>query len=154
MENFHNWLSVPLPTEDVDTWFRAHNMISESIDLYGEIFKSLSLIVIDTYLGDEVVETKVVLNHQDMVNHFEWCWGKLIKDYEKENIIIDSEGDHKDYLTLFFLDSFYSQKEKNIRDAIPEFIDELFNLDKPFAKSDLDILTEIYKLLNKDVIHI
>ena len=154
MENFHNWLSVPLPTEDVDTWFRAHNMIPESIDLYVEIFKSLSLIVNDTYLGDEVVETKVVLNHQDMVNHFEWCWGKLIKDYEKENIIIDSEGDHKDYLTLFFLDSFYSQKEKNIRDAIPEFIDELFNLDKPFAKSDLDILTEIYKLLNKDVIHI
>lgn len=154
MENFHNWLSVPLPTEDVDTWFRAHNMIPERIDLYGEIFKSLSLVVIDTYLGDEVTETKVVLDQQDVINHFEWCWNKLIKDYEKENIIIDSDGDHKDYLSSFFLDSFYSQKEKNIRDAIPEFIDELFNLDKPFAKSDLDILTEIYKLLNKNVIHI
>lgn len=154
MENFHNWLSVPLPTEDVDTWFRAHNMIPERIDLYGEIFKSLSLVVIDTYLGDEVTETKVVLDQQDVINHFEWCWNKLIMDYEKENIIIDSDGDHKDYLSSFFLDSFYSQKEKNIRDAIPEFIDELFNLDKPFAKSDLDILTEIYKLLNKNVIHV
>lgn len=154
MENFHNWLSVPLPTEDVDTWFRAHNMIPERIDLYGEIFKSLSLVVIDTYLGDEVTETKVVLDQQDVINHFEWCWKKLIKDYEKENIIIDSDGDHKYYFLSFFLDSFYSQKEKNIRDAIPEFIDELFNLDKPFAKSDLDILTEIYKLLNKNVIYV
>lgn len=154
MENFHNWLSVPIPTEDVDTWFRAHNIISERVDLYGEIFKSLSIIIIETYLGDGVIETKVVFDRQDVTNHFEWCWNRLIGNYEKENVIIDFAGDHKDYLTSFFLDSFYSQKEKNIRDAIPEFIDELFNLDKPFAKSDLDILTEIYKLLNKNVIHI
>jgi hypothetical protein len=56
-------------------------------------------------------------------------------------------------MSTFFMDSFYSQKEKKIRDAIPEFIDELFNLDKPFAKSDLDFLTEIYKILNKNVEH-
>lgn len=154
MENFHNWLSVPLPSDDVDTWFRAHNMVMELIELYGDIFKSLSIIVIDTYLGEDSVETKVSMDHQDILNHFEWCWKQLIRDYEKENIIIDYDGDHKDYLVSFFLESFYSQKEKNIREAIPEFIDELFNLDKPFAKSDLDILTEIYKLLNKNVIHL
>lgn len=154
MENFHNWLSVPLPSEDVDTWFRAHNMVSELIELYGDIFKSLSIIVIDTYLGDDLIETKVTLDEQDILNHFEWCWKKLLKDYENENIVIDSDGDHKEYLISFFLDSFYSQKERNIREAIPEFIEELFNLNKPFAKSDLDILTEIYKLLNKNVIHL
>jgi hypothetical protein len=154
MENFYNWMSVPLPTSEVEVWFRAHNMIPERIDLYGCIFKSLSVTVIDTYLGDDFSETKVVLTKEDTINHFEWCWDRVIKDFEKENIIIDTEGDHKDYMSSFFLDSFYSQKEKNIRDAIPEFIDELFNLDKPFAKSDLDILTEIYKLLNKNVIHI
>ncbi len=153
MENFYNWMSVPLPSSDVDTWFRAHNMIPEKIDLFGNIFKSLSIIVIDTYLGDDVLETKVVLDKDDILNHFEWCWNKLLKDYSMENILIQDTGDHKDYMSTFFMDSFYSQKEKNIRDAIPDFIDELFNLDKPFAKSDLDFLTEIYKILNKNVEH-
>ena len=32
--------------------------------------------------------------------------------------------------------------------------DELFNLDTPFAKSDLDILTELYKTLQNKVIHV
>ena len=38
--------------------------------------------------------------------------------------------------------------------AIPDFIKDLFDQDKPFAKSDLDILTEIYKLLDKNVVHV
>jgi hypothetical protein len=41
-----------------------------------------------------------------------------------------------------------------MRTAIPKFIEELFDLEKPFAKSDLDILTEIYKLLDKHVKHL
>jgi hypothetical protein len=129
-------------------------MSHEKIDLFAEVFKSLSIIVIDTYLGEDTSETKVTLTKDDIINHFEWCWTKVIKDFEKENIVIDIDGDHKDYMVNFFLDSFYSQKEKNIRDAIPEFIDDLFSLDKPFAKSDLDILTEIYKVLNKNVNHL
>jgi hypothetical protein len=153
MENFYNWMSVPIPTSDVELWFRAHNMIHEKIDLFGDIFKTLSIIVIDTYLGDDMIETKVHLEDEDLKNHFEWCWNKLINDFKKENIVINVDGDHKDYMVSFFFDSFYSQKEKNIREAIPDFIDDLFNLEKPFAKSDLDILTEIYKLLNKNVIY-
>lgn len=154
MENFYNWMNVPIPTEDVETWFRAHDMTHEKIDLYGDIFKSLAIIVIDTYLGEDTSETKVTLSKEDIINHFEWCWSKVVTNFIKENILIDEEGDHKEYMVTFFLDSFYSQKEKNIRDAIPEFIDDLFSLDKPFAKSDLDILTEIYKVLNKNVNHL
>ena len=78
----------------------------------------------------------------------------MIKDYEKENILIDSDGEHKEYLWNFFHDSFYSQSQGNYREAIPEFIEELFDLNKPFAKSDLDILTELYKTLQNKVIHI
>jgi hypothetical protein len=41
-----------------------------------------------------------------------------------------------------------------MRKAIPNFIVELFDIEKPFAKSDLDILTEIYKLLDRHVKHL
>jgi hypothetical protein len=31
------------------------------------------------------------------------------KRFEKENILIDSDGDHQEYMWNFFQDSFYSQ---------------------------------------------
>jgi hypothetical protein len=35
--------------------------------------------------------------------------------------------------------------------AIPDFLEDVFNLEKPFTKSDLDILTEVYHLLEKNM---
>jgi hypothetical protein len=35
--------------------------------------------------------------------------------------------------------------------AIPEFIEDVFNLEKPFTKSDLDILTELYNMFEKNM---
>jgi len=48
----------------------------------------------------------------------------------------------------------FSESQVDYREAIPEFIEELFDLNKPFAKSDLDILTELYKTLQNKVIHV
>ncbi len=154
MENFYNWMSKPIPHSEVEVWFSVHNMIPERIELFGVVFTSLAYSIIDTYFGEDNYETKVVMSESDKKNHFDWCWDKLIKDFENENILIDSDGEHKEYLWNFFLDSFYTQPQVNIREAIPEFIEELFNLEKPFAKSDLDILTELYKTLQNKVIHV
>ena len=154
MENFYNWMSMPVPFSEVEIWFSVHNMIPERIELFGVVFTSLAYSIIDTYFGEDNYETKVVMSESDKKNHFDWCWDKLIKDFENENILIDSDGEHKEYLWNFFLDSFYTQPQVNIREAIPEFIEELFNLEKPFAKSDLDILTELYKTLQNKVIHV
>jgi hypothetical protein len=153
MENFFNWMSKPVPKEEVDIWFNVHNIINEKIDLYGDIFKSLNLIISDTYFGEESVETRITLSDEDNLKHFDWCWKKLVEDFSKENIFIRSEGKHKDYFESFFLDTFYNQKEKNLKNAIPNFLLEVFDLDKPFSKSDLDILTELYKLLEKNIEH-
>lgn len=154
MENFYNWMSKPLPITEVEVWFQVHNMIPEKVALFGDIFLSLSTTIHNTWLGDDLGETKIPITKEDTENHFFWCWKQTLKNFELENIKIESEGEHKDYLKTFFEDSFYNQEEYNIREAIPKFIDELFNLEKPFAKSDLDILTEAYKVLNKNVKHL
>lgn len=154
MENFFNWMSKPVPNHEVEVWFQVHNMIPEKIDLYGDIFLSLAKIIKDTYLGDNTSETKIVLSQNDIENHFNWCWKKMVKNFELENVNVKLTGEHKEYLKGFFDDSFYYQEKVDIRGAIPKFITELFDLDKPFAKSDLDILTEIYKLLEKNVVHV
>jgi hypothetical protein len=151
MENFVKWISMPIPKEDVVVWFNIHNMNYEKIELYGDIFKSLNFIIIDTYLGDEKSETKIIMSKEDNTLHFNWCWNKLLEDFRKENIHIKHGGKHKDYFESFFDDSFYNQKEGNIKSAISNFITEVFNIEKPFSKSDLDILTELYKLLEKNI---
>ena len=151
MENFFNWMSKPIPQDEVIIWFNIHNMNYERIELYGDIFKSLNYIIIDTYMGEETSETKISLSHEDKELHFEWCWNKMVEDFKRENIIIKHGGEHKEYFRSFFFDTFYNQSEKNIKESISNFLVEVFDVEKPFSKSDLDILTELYKLMEKNI---
>lgn len=151
MENFFNWMTKPVPKEEVIIWFNVHNMNYEKIELFGDIFKSLNKIIVDTYMGDEEGETKIFMSKDDKVKHFEWCWKTLVTNFQHEKIHIKEEGDHKDYFREFFLDSFYNQSQRNVKLSIPQFIDDVFDVDKNFSKSDLDILTELYKLIEKNL---
>jgi hypothetical protein len=144
-------MSKPIPKDEVIIWFNVHNMNYEKIELYGDIFKSLNHIIIDTYMGDETHETRISLSKEDKELHFEWCWNKMLEDFRKENIIIKHGGEHKEYFKSFFFDTFYNQSEKNIKESIPNFLFEVFDVEKPFSKSDLDILTELYKLMEKNI---
>jgi hypothetical protein len=154
MENFFNWIAKPLPNDEVVTWFNVHNMIYEKIELYGDIFKSLNYVITDTYMGDsngDSPETKIVMSPDDKKSHFDWCWGKMIQNFQKENITITLDGEHKDYLQSFYMDTFYNQTQKNVKDSVPVFLNDIFNMSKPFSKSDLDMITEIYKMMEKNV---
>ena len=151
MENFFNWMITPISKEEVILWFNAHNMFYERIELYGDIFKSLNIIIMDTYMGDETSETKISLSQEDKNLHFEWCWNRVIDDFQKENVIIKLNGDHRNYVGSFFMDTFYNQSEKKFKNSISKFLNDMFDMEKPFSKSDLDILTEIYKLMEKNI---
>lgn len=150
MENFFNWMTKPLPKDEIIIWFNIHNMTYEKIDLYGDFFKSLNHIIMDTYLGDNTSETKISLSDDDNISHFEWCWNKVIENFKRENIIIKSVGDHRDYFQSFFIDTFYNQTESNLKKSIPKFLDEIFEVGITYSKSDLDLLTELYKLIEKN----
>lgn len=154
MENFFNWMSKPIPDDEVVIWFNVHNMYYERIELYGDIFKSLSYIIMDTYMGnsfDGSSETRIQLSQEDKSLHFEWCWNKVLENFKKENIMITPKGEHKDYLESFYMDTFYNQPENGIKESIPVFLDEIFDIFKPFTKSDLDMITELYKVMEKNV---
>jgi len=75
----------------------------------------------------------------------------VIGDFKKENFDFKQEGQHKDYFKSFFMDSFYDGTQKKLKVAIPEFIEDVFDTDKPFTKSDLDILTELYLMFEKNL---
>jgi len=155
MENFYSWMMKPVNREDVEIWFNINNMIYEKRQLFSDFTFSLYDIIKSTYLGDDVTnpsETKIILSQQEKESHFEWCWNKTLENFSKENIKFNLKGEHKDYYEKFYMDLFYNAENNKISDNILMFFEELFNEDKMFTKSDLDMLTEIYKLLNKNII--
>ncbi len=138
--------------DDVDIWFRVNNIIPEKMDLYYDFSFSLYYLILDTYLGDDKnSETKIVLSDEDNLKHFEWCWNKTIENFQKEEITFNKKGDHYEYFLSFFTDIFYNQKENKIKSSIGTFFNDLFDRKKPFTKSDLDMISSIYKSLDKNM---
>lgn len=151
MENFFNWITKPVPKDEVILWFNIHNMNYEKIELIGDIAKSLTKIIMDTYLGENTSETKIRLSEEDKRLHFNWCWNKTIENFRKENIIIKPQGEHKEYFESFFMDTYYNQTIESVKLSIGQFLDEIFDTEIDFTKSDLDLLTELYKLIEKNI---
>lgn len=153
MENFFNYITKPLTPEDVDVWFRSNNIIPEKLVLYYDFTRSLNMLIVKTYLGetDNAIETKITLSDEDKGNHFIWCWNRTLENFKKESINFYPEGDHLEYFKSFFDDTFYNQKNEEIRNAINDFFTDLFDTKKPFTKSDLDMISSLYKVLDKNI---
>lgn len=154
MDNFFNYITKNLNPEDVDTWFRANNIISEKMELYYDFSYSLYLLIKSTYLGskNEKNETLVKMTDEDDINHFDWCWKKTVENFKKESIIFKMDGDHYKYFFTLFDEIFYKQEKEQIRESIDVFFNDLFNKDKPFTQVDLDLIYNIYKSLDNNLI--
>lgn len=151
MDNFFNWISKPIPKEDIELWLNANNIILEKSELFSDFCTSLYELMLSTYLGEfnSNSETKVTMNNEDNLNHFNWCWKKTIENFEKENLNVDLSGEHYDYFLTFFNDVFYYQENDLVRKQIGQFMKDLFDKEKTFTKSDLDLYTNMYKLLDR-----
>ena len=149
MKNFYNYLTQPISTEDLEIWTSVNNIIPEKLNLFSDFINTLYIVVAETYLGEseDNIETKIELTDEDRKNHFKWCWSKTIEIFSKENFFFELTGEHYDYFYTFFEDVFYKQTEKKFRESLDLFLHDLFNFNKPHTKSDLDIISTIYKLL-------
>ena len=154
MDNFFNYITKNLDPEEVDVWFRANNIIPEKMELYYDLSYSLYLLIKKTYLGDIEVnsETKVDMSEEDNKRHFDWCWSKTIDNFKKETILFETKGEHYDYFNSLFSELYYKQSKKEIRNSIDTFFNDLFNRDKPFTQVDLDLIYNIYKTLDKNLL--
>jgi hypothetical protein len=153
MENFFNWMTKPMMNDEVEVWFNMNNIIPEKGELYYDFCLSLFGLIKVTYLGEETThnETKISLTEEDKLKHFEWCWNATVENFRKENIKFNFKGEHYDYFSSFFMEIFYSQKNISVRNSIDKFLKDLFDRDTPFTKSDLDLYTELYKLLDRNI---
>ena len=109
MEFFFNWMAKPLNPEDVDAWFRANNIIPEYSELFKDFCFSLLFLIGDTYLGHshgDSRETQIGMTTEEKKQHFEWCWNTTLKNFEKENICLNSNKMTMIILKVFSLRYF------------------------------------------------
>lgn len=154
MDNFFNYVTKNLDPEEVDIWFRVNNIIPEKMELYYDLSFSLFFLIKTTYLGssEDGKETKVEMTQEDNVKHFDWCWNKILDNFHKENIMFEKQGEHRDYFFSLFQEIYYNQQKDIVRNSIDVFFNDLFNREKPFTQVDLDLIYNIYKTLDKNLI--
>jgi|SRR6056300_172965 hypothetical protein len=156
MDFFFNWISKPMNKSDVDLWFRAHNIQREYSELFEDYCFSLIYLIQDTYLGDshgESRETKISLNDEDKKGHFQWCWNTVISNFEKENIKFSFKNDDYDYFESFLFEVYYDQPDVEVRESIAPFLTQLFDMNRTFTKSDLEMYTDMYKVLERSLVN-
>ena len=144
--NKHDFAVSAEYKEMIDIWNKVHDIIYEKNELFHDFITSLILIINETHLGFDIIKEE-----RDIKNHFSWCFNKVISDFENERIFFKREGGHFDYLYLFFLSTFYKiENESNITELNKHF-GNLFNFHKQKTVTELEVFTELYKLLDQNL---
>jgi hypothetical protein len=145
-ESYLEFVSSESYKHQIDIWYRAYNISREKIELFHDFLISLYDLLSETYLGNDVIETE-----EDQKNHFIWCWDKTIESFNKEKIYFKERGNFFEYFWNFFLEAYYYQQIDNKPVRITEYFDKLFKFKYRKTRSELDMLTEIYKLFDQNL---
>ncbi len=139
---FYQYLTQEMNENQIEVWLKANNIIPEYSELSFFFFFPSSPPVDSPYWGGDVGS-----NVDDKQGHFNWCFNKVIDDFEKEGIVFSPRGQHYDYFWSFFKDAFYYEETRETVENIEIFFKNLFNLKGKKTKSELDMYTDLYKIL-------
>ena len=132
--------------QQIDIWYRAYNISRERIELFHDFLASLYELIDQTYLGPELFDIE-----ENQKNHFTWCWDKTIENFSKEKIYFKERGNHYEYLWNFFLEAYYYNQLDGVKIRIQEYFTILFDFNYRKTRSELDMLTEIYKIFEQNL---
>jgi hypothetical protein len=145
-EGYLEFISSENYKNQIDIWYRAYNVSREKTELFRDFLISLHELLDSTYLGSDILNRE-----EDIIGHFTWCWDKTIENFSKEKIHFKNRGYHMDYFTTFYIEAFYSNPTQEKIQKIHEYLDLLFDFKHKKSKSELDMLTEIYKLFDQNL---
>jgi hypothetical protein len=147
MGNNEDFLQDLLPENykyQIDIWFKAYNISIEKLTLFYDFQISLFQIVEETYLGSDIM---ILQKHQR--EHFTWCWNKIITDFSKEKIYFKNDDILFEYFWNFYYEAYYLNQINSVKIRILEYFKILFDFNHVKTRSEMDDLTELYKLMNE-----
>lgn len=145
-EKYLEFISSENYKYQIDIWFKTYNVSHEKIELFNDFIQSFYTLLEETFLGVEVYETEL-----DQKNHFTWCWDRTIENFDKERIYFKNRGNCYEYFWNFFLEAYYFDQIDSKKNMIDMYFNKLFNFDIKKTRSELDVLTEIYKLFDQNL---
>jgi hypothetical protein len=145
-ESYLEFITSENYKQQIDIWYKAYNISREKTELFYDFVVSLYELIDDTYLGSDVIKTE-----EDQRNHFNWCWDKTIESYSKEKINFKERDSAYLYFWNFFLEAYYYMQYEDTTIRINEYFNILFSFKHRKSRSELDMLTEIYKLLEQNL---
>ena len=153
--DFINWISKPVPEEELKIWFSVNNIVYERSELYKDFCVALMTLINDTYFGDKdgKFETEVEMSDEDNMKHFDWCWNKTIENFKEEGIDFSGNNNLYEYFLNFMLETFYLSKKKSdkLHFNLLKLWSYLFGYTIPKSRSDVDSFIEVYKLFDKSL---
>lgn len=132
--------------EQIDTLYRSHNIIRKKAELYYDFILSLLNIIDETYLGSDVITSA-----EDMVNHFSWCFNKVVSNFEKEKIYFNTKDTHYDYLWVFFYKAYYTCNTENKTQILAEYFRVLFSYNIIKTPQELESFIDLYKIFDQNL---
>jgi len=130
----------------IDIWYRTYSINRDKIILFYDFLLSLHTLIDETFLGVDVLYKEI-----DQRGHFDWCWNKIIENFNKEKIFFKDKGNHYEYFWNFFFEAYYLSKIDEKESRISEYFYKLFDFRYVKSRSELDILTEVYKLFEQNL---
>ena len=131
--------------EQINIWYRAHNIIREKSELYYDFLSSLLDLIDETYLGADVL-----ISDDDILNHYNWCLNKITNNFEKERIHFISKG-YYEYLWILLYRGYYKSVNEEKYTILSNYFKELFTFNKVKNPVELESFIEIYKIFDKNL---
>jgi len=125
--------------------YSANNIIRERSDLYYDFIISLLSVIDETYLGPDVISSQ-----EDMVNHFTWCFKKVVGNFEKERIKFSSDADYE-YLWYFIYRGYYSSDFDGTYDTLIRYFTYLFDYSAIKTPQEINTYIDFYKIFDQNL---
>jgi hypothetical protein len=120
--------------------FKSHNILKERVDLYKDFSLNLLYKIYDTYLGVEYIKNK-----KDAIGHYNWCFGKVLEEFDEQEIDFYGNDELYDYFLDYYIDQFYSLNKEIPINHHKKIWLEIFNHKKSSkSKNEVEILIELY----------
>jgi hypothetical protein len=145
-ESYLEFIASENYKQQIDIWYRAYNINIEKTEFFYDFLISLYNLIEETYLGPDAIKTM-----DDQMKHFTWCWDKTLDHFSQEKIYFKERGDAYEYFWNFYLEAYYYTQNLDNEVKISEYFHILFDFTHRKTRSELDMLTEIYKLLEQNL---
>lgn len=142
--NFINYIKKPISRDEILSEYNKHDIKYDRCILYSDFIQSLMLIVFDTYLGSKII------NNDERINHFKWCWDKNVQKFKSEGFYVTSKELYT-YFLGFTCDKFYSAEEIDIPLTKVEILKlwlYIFDYNNLKSVYDLDTLIDLYLMFD------